>query len=100
MLTPGPPVEWRIAAASSPAQPAGPLAAVRSNMDLGSLGEEFGHRAVSHGGAIQGFGLHLATLIKERIYTPVTARYPPTGAMPSPRPSTRCDQRVKRFVKL
>src|SRR4029077_11101257 len=31
---------------------------------------------------------------------PVMARYPPTGAIDKPTPSTRCDQRVNRFVYL
>src|SRR5438094_7276685 len=34
------------------------------------------------------------------LHPPATARYPPTGAMPNPAPSTRWDQRVNRFVKL
>jgi hypothetical protein len=34
------------------------------------------------------------------LHAPVTARYPPTGAIDMPTPSTRWHQRVKRFVKL
>ena len=32
------------------------------------------------------------------LHAPVTARYPPTGAIASPSPSTRCAYRVKRLV--